>query len=252
MLRVVVCRAPDQAGDFVDRLRAHGVKPVVAPVIAIADPADGGAALRAACADLSDVELVILTSPNAATRFATALHDNAIDKSVWSQLRVMTVGPGTSHSAQESGLVVWRTATRNIAEGVIEELAHEPVGAGRILIPQAVAARPVLRERLVALGWRVDAPIAYRTMAVPLDAHQRDAVASAEAVAFTSASTVHALVDAVGLSAVPPIVISIGPQTSVAARDRGLSVSKEADPHTIAGLVEAVAAVAERKEKRAE
>ena len=39
-----------------------------------------------------------------------------------------------------------------------------------------------------------------------------------------------------------PSVISIGPVTSQTARDRGLDVDAEADPHTIDGLVEAVIA----------
>jgi uroporphyrinogen-III synthase len=37
-----------------------------------------------------------------------------------------------------------------------------------------------------------------------------------------------------------PVVVSIGPVTSQTARERGLQVEAEADPHTIDGLVTAV------------
>ncbi len=38
-------------------------------------------------------------------------------------------------------------------------------------------------------------------------------------------------------------VVSIGPVTSGTARERGLTVHAEADPHTIDGLVDAVCTV---------
>jgi delta-aminolevulinic acid dehydratase/porphobilinogen synthase len=62
-----------------------------------------------------------------------------------------------------------------------------------------------------------------------------------DAVTFTSSSTVKNFCDAVGPLATPqPSVITIGPVTSQTARDLGLRVDAEADPHTIDGLVNAV------------
>ncbi|MSX88893.1 MAG: hypothetical protein F2754_16040, partial [Actinobacteria bacterium] len=42
--------------------------------------------------------------------------------------------------------------------------------------------------------------------------------------------------------AVAPVVACIGPVTAAAARERGVDVTVEADPHTIDGLVDALAA----------
>jgi uroporphyrinogen III methyltransferase/synthase len=62
-----------------------------------------------------------------------------------------------------------------------------------------------------------------------------------DALTFTSSSTVQNFCDTVGALPDPqPVVVSIGPVTSDAARARGLRVDAEADPHTIDGLVEAL------------
>jgi uroporphyrinogen-III synthase len=64
-----------------------------------------------------------------------------------------------------------------------------------------------------------------------------------DAITFTSSSTVTNFCDLVGdlPDPVPPVV-SIGPVTSATARERGLTIAAEADPHTIDGLVDAVVA----------
>jgi uroporphyrinogen-III synthase len=62
-----------------------------------------------------------------------------------------------------------------------------------------------------------------------------------DAITFTSSSTVDNFCDAIGRLPDPqPLVVSIGPVTSQTARDRGMRVNIEADPHTIGGLVTAV------------
>jgi uroporphyrinogen-III synthase len=64
--------------------------------------------------------------------------------------------------------------------------------------------------------------------------------AAADAVAFTSSSTVERTVDLLGVDGIPPIVVSIGPVTSGAVRAAGLHVTTEADPHTLDGLAAAL------------
>lgn len=239
---VVVCRAPDQAGDLADLLLSAGITPVVTPVIAIAEPLDGGSALRAAVSSIDDIDLVVLTSPNAATALVGALNISGHSDDGWARLTVVAIGPGTAAAATSLGLRVAGVARRSVAEGLVAELDGLEPGRGRLLLPQAERARPVIRDAMTARGWRVDAPTAYRTLPAPLSRQQVERVAVADAVAFTSSSTVEALVAAVGADRVPATVVTIGPETSRTARLAGLSVRAEADPHTIAGLVDAVLA----------
>ena len=83
----------------------------------------------------------------------------------------------------------------------------------------------------------------YETVPEPLDADAVAAVAAADYVTFTSASTVRHLLSAAGAEALAaPRLASIGPATSEELRAHGLAPDLEADPHTPDGLVAAVLA----------
>jgi uroporphyrinogen-III synthase len=88
----------------------------------------------------------------------------------------------------------------------------------------------------------VDEVVAYRTVAGDPPPEAVHAAGRADGVAFTASSTVTRTVDLLGAAGVPPIVVTIGPATTEAARSAGLDVAAEADPHTIDGLVEVVVA----------
>ena len=97
-----------------------------------------------------------------------------------------------------------------------------------------------LRER----GAIVDVVDAYRTV---IPANAADAAKEALArqphwITFTSSSTVKNFIEIAGREALEGIkVASIGPVTSATARELGVRVDVEADPHTIEGLVVAIA-----------
>jgi uroporphyrinogen-III synthase len=66
--------------------------------------------------------------------------------------------------------------------------------------------------------------------------------AAADAITFTSGSTVDGYLAAAGRAAVPPIVVCIGPVTADAAVRAGLVVARVATEHTLDGLVAAAVA----------
>jgi uroporphyrinogen-III synthase len=111
-----------------------------------------------------------------------------------------------------------------------------------VLLARAEVARDVLPDGLRARGWDVEVVDAYRTVPATLTEAQRQAVAGADVVTFTSSSTVERFLDALGDGAVPPVVACIGPVTAATARDRGLAVDIEAEVHTVDGLVAALVA----------
>lgn len=231
---VVVTRAAEQAGPFVTSLRNLGAAVVEVPVIRIAAPDDGGASLLSSVRDLASYDWVVLTSPNAAERFLRAVDESAIGHA---DLKIACVGPGTASVVRDGGRSVALVADRAVGEGLVESF---PLGSGRVLLPCAAVARSVVPDGLRARGWTVDEVVAYRTEPIPADPVRRSAVGEADAIAFTSSSTVRAFVSSLGTDALPPIVVSIGPETTATLIEHGVRPFRTADPHTLDGLLRAL------------
>jgi uroporphyrinogen III methyltransferase/synthase len=238
---VVATRSRVQASVLVDRLVAQGATVVELPVIAIEDAADGGAALGKAAERLVNgaYEWVAFTSANAVSRFLAALDGRSVPSGVqWA-----AVGTATAHRLSEGGfppdLVPPESVSDSLAEGFPEA---GPGGDRSVLFPRAETVRGALAAGLEVKGWTVDEVVAYRTVAG--DPHPESIAAAriAEAVAFTSSSTVERTVALLGVHGVPSVVVSIGPVTSATARSEGLEVTAEAVESTIDGLVAAVVA----------
>ncbi|MEP6641367.1 MAG: uroporphyrinogen-III synthase [Gaiellales bacterium] len=86
---------------------------------------------------------------------------------------------------------------------------------------------------------QVDVVHLYRTVPEAVDA---EAVRAADLVTFTSSSTVTSLAAGIGAGGLRGVrAASIGPVTSAALREHGVEPLAEADPHTVEGLVAAVA-----------
>ena len=236
--KVVVTRARSQASALSDRLRDLGADVVESPAIAVVDPADGGSALQAALSDLRDLDWLVFTSPNGVDRAFAFLPDARVLAGV----RVAAVGTGTADALADRRIVADLVPPRFVAEGLAEVFPAPPEGGGRVLLATAEAARSILPDGLRAAGWNVDVVHAYRTVPVIPDAATLAEIDGADAVTFTSSSTVTNFCAVVGADRVPPVVASIGPITSATARDLGLSVTVEAGPHTIDGLVDALVA----------
>jgi uroporphyrinogen III methyltransferase/synthase len=231
--RVVVTRARAQASVLSRRLAEQGAEPIELPTIAVHDPSDGGAALRAAAESVGSYDWVVLTSANGANRFLDVLRD-ARDLG---GVRVAAIGPGTAHALAAGNVVADLEPEEFVAESL---LAAFPPGPGRVLLPRAAVARDVLPEGLRAAGWDVDVVEAYRTVTAEPTVAQREAAATADVITFTASSTVERYVEIMGSDRVPPVVACIGPITAETARARGLTVDVVASEHTIPGLVDAL------------
>lgn len=130
------------------------------------------------------------------------------------------IGRATADAWGEVDLVA-RVSTQ---EGLLAEL---PRPAGRVLFAGAEGARRLLVDELGA-----DFVALYRTR--PL----RPEPPAGDLAVVASPSAARALA---ALSTAFPVV-SIGPETTAAAREEGLAVAAEASTPTVEGLVSAVAA----------
>ena len=242
--RVVVTRAASNSSALAALVARAGATVVEMPVVEIRDPPDGGAALREAAGRLASYEWVVLTSANGADRLLAEVRDARS----FAGAQVAAVGPATADALRRGGIVPDLVPGRFVGEELVAAFpcAPTPVTGSRVpalvLLAQAAGARRVVADGLAGLGWTVDVVAAYETAHVRADEASLRALEGADAVVFTSASTVDGFLEAAGIDLVPPVVASIGPVTSAAAVAAGITVHAEASEHTIGGVVEALCA----------
>ena len=234
---VLVTRAGPRAADLVRALGDAGATAVELALTEQVDPSDGGAALRAAAADVGGFAWVVFTSVNAVERLVAALGGNA--GGALGTVRVAAVGPATADVARARGLAPDLVASVHSASGLVDTF---PVAAGarrRVLFPAADLAPSTVVEGLGAKGWDVERVEAYRTVALPAPEPARaEALVASDAVVFLAASSVRSFV--AWAVAPPPVVVCIGAATAAAARAAGFSGVVEADAATPEGVVAAL------------
>jgi uroporphyrinogen-III synthase len=208
-MKIAVTRPAGQEQDLLGRLEALGHEVVRCPLIAIEPLGDEPI-------DVSQYDWVVVTSANGAREL--------LRRAVGPMPRLAAIGPATAAVLGEAALEP-SVATQ---EGLLAEL---PRPAGRVLFAAAEGARTLLPEELDA-----DVVFLYRTREL-----QPKEFPAADLVILTSASSARAL--AALTTGLP--VVSIGPETSRAAREAGLRVLAEASPHSSGGLAIAVARLSE-------
>jgi uroporphyrinogen-III synthase len=198
-------RAP--AAELVARLEALGHEVVPCPLVETEPLGD-------APVDVEGYDWVIVTSRTGAEELRRRMRG--------SPRRVAAIGRGTAEALGGADLV----PAVSTQEGLLEAL---PRPAGRVLFAGAEDARPLLADALGA-----DVVALYRTRRL----RPVDFPSEADVVVLASASAAEAY-GALGLR-VP--AISIGPQTTAAARAGGVRILAEAPTHDVDGLVEALRA----------
>jgi uroporphyrinogen III methyltransferase/synthase len=235
--RVVVTRAREQASELRARLERLGAEVIELPTIAF-EP------VEFAFPDLTMFAWVVFTSANG----VDAVFAHGIDARSFGGVRIAAIGPGTAAALARRAIHADLVPERFVAESLIDAF---PVSTGgeRVLVARAETARDALPDGLRARGYDVEVLPVYRTVACAPDPEQlaRVRAGAVDALTFTSSSTVTNFCDAIGALPDPqPLVVSIGPVTSQTARERGLRVDVEADPHTIDGLVTALIEVLDK------
>lgn len=230
----VVTRPAEQAEALAGPLRGRGATVRVRPLVRIGAPADGGAALAAAVARLSDYDWVVFTSANAVHGTVRRAGPGAR----WP--RVACVGEATARAARESGLavaVIPEVFTGAALPRAMAEAA--PLQGARVLWPRASGAGAAVADGLRSEGAEVAAIEAYRTLedAAAGAALRRElAREPADIVAFTSPSGVRAF----GRGYRGAVAV-IGSVTERVARAAALDVQVQPAVHTMEALADAIA-----------
>lgn len=222
-LTVVVTRPVEQADALADLLRAAGATTIVMPLIDLVDVA-ADAQIDAAIGPLTATDWLVVASAHAARRVSPWL--------AGSPAQVAAVGSTTAAALPRTDLV----ASQQSASGLV---AMFPAGTGRAVVAQAADGAPTLVDGLAALGWAVQRLDTHRSVAVVPGAREQLAVLHADAVMFTSGSQAESWVQVLG-DAAPPIVVTIGPQTTQKVEQCGLKVAVTATDHSLPGMISAL------------
>jgi uroporphyrinogen III methyltransferase / synthase len=204
-VRIVVTRPEGRNERLAERLRGLGHDVVVVPLIAVEPLGDD-------LVDVSGYDWMVVTSVTGARELKRRMRGRP--------RRVAAIGRATADAFGEVDLVP-KVSTQ---EGLLAEL---PRSSGRVLFAGAEGARRLLVDELDA-----DFLPLYRTRELkpsePVDA---------DLAVLASASAARSFA-ALGLS-IP--AVTIGPETTRAAKEAGVRVIREALTHDLDGLVDAVA-----------
>ena len=240
--RVVVTRARAQASELSRRLDALGAEPIELPAIRI-EPRIDSKEVQRAVEGMHAYALVCLTSANGVRLLFEAMAEQGRDARALANATVAAIGPGTAAALAEHGVLADILPERFVAEALVEALLELNLEGKPVLVARAAEAREVLPDALRKLGAEVDVVAVYETVAERPDPDAIERASEADYLTFTSSSTVRNFVEALPDDlASKARVVSIGPVTSEAAREAGLTVDVEASRHDINGLVEALLA----------
>jgi uroporphyrinogen-III synthase len=225
-LRVIVTR--ERPGQLASLLEARGAEVVHVPLVRIAEPADGGAALSEELARLDEYDWLVVTSTPGAERVGRAA-------AAAPHVGLGAVGRTTASSlADLAGRPVDVVPERQTAAHLASALLAAARPGDRVLLAQADRAGGDLARALRDGGCDVTVREAYRTELLATDPAVAD---GADVLLLASGSAARSWVDAHGPRA-PGLVVAIGPSTAAAALDVGLAVSGTAGDHSLEGLVE--------------
>jgi uroporphyrinogen-III synthase len=203
-MRVGVTRPRGQERELARGLEQLGHEVVVCPLVEVEPLGDDSI-------EVSSYDWVIVTSVNGARELRRRM--SGVPR------RVAAIGRATADAFGGADLV----PELSTQEGLLAEL---PRPAGRVLFAGAEEARSLLTDELDATF----VPL-YRTRTLrPAEPPEGDLVVLASASAARAFGALELALPAV----------SIGPQTTAAAREAGVEVVAEAETHDVAGLLAAV------------
>ena len=207
-VRVIVTRPRDQAGPLADRLEQLGYEVVACPLIEVERTSDDPI-------DARGYDWLIVTSPNGADEVARRGRNLP---------KIAAVGPGTAERLREHGIEPRFVPRVSSQDGLLAEFPRPP---GRVLFAAAEGARRGPIEKLGA-----DFVPLYRTRLLSPEPPDGDVVVLASGSAARAYAAIGGRAPAV----------TIGPRTTRAAEQAGLTIVAEAASHDLDGLVAAVAA----------
>ena len=247
--RIVVTRAPEQAGELIRELERLGGEILILPTVMFVPPEDWRE-LDEQLRHLDAFDALLFLSKNAVRYILQRSRELGIKcEAIHSHNRLIAaVGPATAQAAADEGVQVDYVAKNHTGESLAKEL-RESLRGRSVLVPRSDRGDDRLLSMLREAGARVTEVVAYRTAAPKtLDTRIVSHIQRAEvdAIVFASPSAYHNLSDAMGAKRLAKLssrvdFAAIGPTTARALREAAARVAIEANESSAAGLADAIA-----------
>ncbi len=237
---VGVTRSPERASELSRRLEELGATVLPIPCIRHAPPRSAGPWKQAVDRLAGGhFDWLVVSSPQAAAALGEALAASGRDARALGGVHIAALGPGTASALASLGMTPDLLPRDSSTQGLLK--AFRGRRPGSILLPRSDIAPQALQTGLEALGARVEAVTAYRTLAASLSAQALEPLREGRLDAVLLASSSAAVSFAASLRKASlrcrTRLISIGPETSAALRRQGLKPFAEARIHTLDGLI---------------
>jgi len=247
--RICVTRARQQSGGLAGRLEAVGAEVVELPLIEVA-PTRDRAVLEEVLEQPGVYDWIVFTSANGVRHFFAELVAKCGDIRAIGFARIACVGRGTADVVRDHRLRVDLLPAESNAESLAAALVEtRSLDSARVLVVAGSRNRETLPRILEKDGNAiVDIAEVYETRLMDLSGSP-DATGfrerGADAILFTSASTVEAFADQaahlqLGPKARVPRAFSIGPMTSEALAGAGIPPAGQAEEASLDSLVSLV------------
>jgi uroporphyrinogen-III synthase len=233
--KLLLTRSAEDSREWADAVTAEGARPIVFPCIRT-EPIDDPALTARLATAIARADWLIFTS----RRGVAAIADR-IGAELPRRVRIAAVGDTTAECLTERfGRVDHIGPGR--AAGLGHELAAE-LGlrrGARCVLALAENAGRALEKTLAAAGATVERFDVYRTVPMgPLKPKRRLSTLGCDTVIFASPSAVTGFDNQVNVDTAR-LLVTIGPSTSAAVRERHWNVTAEAGEPSLSGIIESV------------
>lgn len=233
--KIVITRAAHQADELADMLLEAGAEPLLFPCIGV-EPPKNPSILNNALRTIDRFDWLILTSSNTVIALEKHLSKLGKNSEIFDDLRVAAVGDQTAQAAIDLlGIRIDILPEQQNAEGLGAVLPD--MTDAKVFLPQSAIAQDTMRDVLRNAGADVVAVDAYQTIPSSTGGVSVQDVRNADAVTFTSPSTVQGFAARCG-GAVELPAVCIGPTTGDEALKAGfIRVHQPDADYSLRGLL---------------
>jgi len=235
--KLLLTRSADDAADWAAALANEGAEPIVFPCIQTEPVTAPGLSDKLAAA-LATADWLIFTSRRGVeacaalvgTRLSPAIRLAAVGEATATSLR--------EHFGQDNAVLVGGGTARALGDALAGETSIRN-GAHCVLV-LAANAGDGLAETLARAGATVERFNVYRTVPAAVKNPKRPlSTLGCDTVIFASPSAVTGFDNQVNVD-IPRQMVTIGPSTTAAVRERRWDVTAEAREPTLSGIIESV------------